>query len=628
MESVEFEKLLSNALGVEFSDDQKNVIFNDFGPTCVMSCAGSGKSTVLLANILYLENVKNVQAGSVLALSFNRDAVDGLKVRYKDLRKKLNKSVLVSPVFETYHSLFLKLLKGVPTYKKVKVVDTAFYTYKLVPFIHSDGLTKASNVLQRYFSLRSKIISDGKGEELTKFIRGSKSINLVKYFKDSEINEDNFREVMFEYENLKYKNSEIDFEDMMLLLYDELFIQNNKTVVKRFNEVFKYIYIDEYQDISHLQMVIMDKLLDGNNNLTCIGDSDQCIYRFRGSSPEYILDFDINYVGSKILYLGSNYRCKQNILKPVIPLIEKNTKRVKHHLESHFEGGEVVKLVGDDEIFVESLKEDYEKGRNPIILVRLNMQQKILSDVLIENSVPVKVKNLESTIRNDAIYKSIITLIKAIKDDDITKMMNLRMRLFPWIKKEVWDSILMYGEGWIDEIVLSGKYKVSVNQKELIQNIREKNMMQNLVVNAYKLLEKSYDTQIKKGYVSKKEVKSIVKHMYKYSSGKTMDVYLKDESIKESVLLSNYESNIGVRINTLHSVKGLEYDVVYLYGLDNDIIPDEKRYLNMSESEKDEYIEEERRLFYVGWTRAKDKLVYHYHQESTKSSFIGELEFD
>lgn len=621
----DFEIRLKEALGVEFSNEQKAVIFNDYGPTCVMSCAGSGKSTVLLSNIMYLEEVKKISASKIIAISFNRDAVNDLKLRYKELRKKLGKSVLVSPSFETYHSLFLNLLKSESNYKKVKVVDNNYYTYKLLNFIHTDGVSKASEILNRYFSLRSKMISDGKGDDLINFVRGNDSINLMKYFKDSEINSKNFREVMFEYESLKSVNNDIDFEDMMLLLYDELFNQDNKKIIKRFNDVYSHIYIDEYQDISYLQMVIMDKLLNNNTNLTCIGDSDQCIYKFRGSSPEYILDFDINYVGSKILYLGSNYRCKRNILNPVIPVIEKNKKRVKHNLESYFEGGEVHKIVGTDDKFVQSLKDDYENKNNPIILVRLNMQQKLLSDVLVEHGVPVKLKNPDSTLRKDAVYKGILDLIKAIKEDDTQKMMTLRFRLFPWIQKNVWDSILMYSDGWLDTIVYSGKYKVPQETIDLINKIKEKDLMQNLIVNAYKLLEKSYESQIKKGYVSKKELKAVINHMYTYSEGKDLETFLHDEALKESVLLSNYENNVGIKINTLHSVKGLEFDTVYLYGLDNDIIPDEKRFNTMTDIEIDDYIEEERRLFYVGWTRAKNKLVYHYHNEENKSMFIDEL---
>lgn len=875
--------------GFPLSGEQLEVVREYGRPLSVVACAGAGKTSVMVSKMIYMEQVHKVKASSILGISFNKEAVENLKIRYKELRRGMGLSTIVMPSFHTFHSIFYSLLRGESKYRKYTFTSEGEYTYKLLKKVKQtssdDGNKK---VLEDYFNIRGKLINEGYNEVYRSVINGDISRTGISYLKDIDLQ--NFVLVMSTYESIKEERQELDFEDMQLLLYEEVVERKNQSIIDRFRLVYQHVFIDEYQDINSVQIDLLDALMGKEliNNLVTVGDSDQCqppetlvdtpygkkridtlkngdtvlawsktgnyvnstgypihvakrpyegnmhtikvgekktkttpnhkfivrwdekekqtwatvlmyrqgfgyrlgsclinkegglgitqlayqdkaeklwvlslhetekeaviretelafrhsipyeefesgsslfkdvkedkgiecleehlldvklpflpcptenniggslqerfeiyainilpeimevpkkgsylepnqwekvsqvgvegyrgdvysldvdthhsyiadgivtlnsIYQFRGSNPDYIVNFILNYENAHRLFLGSNYRCKSNILDQIIPSITKNKVRVDYDMKAHNTGGEVIKIVGSDLQFLEELDKDLKKkDEDTVILVRLNMQQKVLSDILIENDIDVCIKNERSTVRNDIVYRDMMDIIKAIKYRDSEIMKTSSRKVFPYIKRDVWDKIIDYDKDWIDEVVETTDYKIDLTLRKNIKDLYNFTKAKNMIITAYKILKPYYEKISKKGYVSMKDVELIVKHMYNTSYELSLSDYLKRERIKESRLVDNFNNGVGLKIQTMHSVKGLEFDNVYLYGLDNTIIPNEKRMQSMSYDEKDRYVEEERRLFYVAWTRAKNRLIYHYTSEKDKSMFIEEVE--
>lgn len=864
LDDEEIIKRIESSNGFPLSEEQLQVVREYGRPLSVVACAGAGKTSVMVSKMIYMEQIHKVKASSILGISFNKEAVENLKKRYKELRKGMGLSTIVLPSFNTFHSIFYSLLRSEGKYRKYSFTSEGEYTYKLLKKVKQTSSDEGNKkVLEDYFNIRGKLINEGYNEVYRSVINGDVTRTGISYLKDIDLQ--NFILVMSTYESIKEERQELDFEDMQLLLYEEVVKNENKNIIDRFRLVYQHVFIDEYQDINSIQIELLDKLMGKEliNNLVTVGDSDQCqppetlvstpegtkridelsdgdevlswevdkgyvtnkgypikvssrpytgklytikvgekqtkttpnhkflvrwkeeakgkwvtyimkrdekgyrvgvttllglvnlyqlmkngkvwvlgvydsesdaeeglvgtedlsgvqilekhhrsadypllpliledtedyqvpkdyfkiyasnilpdlmevpkegkedlvfkgelvtgvevedyeglvysldvqknhnyvadgivtlnsIYQFRGSNPDYIVNFILNYENAHRLFLGSNYRCKSNILDQIIPSITKNKVRVEYDMKAHNTGGEVIKVVGDDNQFLSELEKDLKKeDEETVILVRLNMQQKVLSDVLIENDIDVNIKNERSTVRNDIVYKDIMSIIKAVKYRDAEIMKNNSRKILPYLKRDIWDNIIDYDKDWIEEIVENPQYKIDNTLRKNINDLYNYTKTKNMIIVAYKMLKPYYDKISQKGYVSMKDVELIVKHMYKTSYELSLSDYLTRERIKESRLLNNFENGIGLKIQTMHSVKGLEFDNVYLYGLDNTIIPNEKRMKNMGEQEQERYVEEERRLFYVAWTRAKNRLIYHYTSESDRSMFIREIE--
>lgn len=255
---------IKSAMGTMFSPEQEKVIKHFGKPLNVLSCAGSGKSTVLIAKSNFMEMYYNVNPLSMLMITFNTEASKELEGRYLKSRKKLGLNMATLPTFKTFHALFYMLLKTVPKYKSVNVVSEGKYTYKLMGKINSVSEDK-KDVLKEILNYRSQLINKGLSPD------GIKNVNEVE---SSMFNYDTYISVVSEYVKLKRENKEIDFDDMMIKLYEE--IENgNDSFVKKFQKTFKYVSVDEYQDISGVQKKLMDILIPDFNKFTAIGDDDQ-----------------------------------------------------------------------------------------------------------------------------------------------------------------------------------------------------------------------------------------------------------------------------------------------------------------------------------------------------------------
>lgn len=628
-------EIIQDVLGLEFSKEQQAIIKQKGQPLNVLSGAGSGKTTVLVAKMLYRELAFKVNPLNMLAITFSKRATDEMQERYLKARRKIRKKVNLSkrghPTFKTFHALFKMLLQTLKDYEKVEVLESNKYNLKLSNLVKTGEDVKKTDVLQEMFTFKGWLINQGFSKDGIE--------NAKNYYSDEHgFQLDNYKAVMEKYKDLKAIDNLIDFDDMQTIIYEEVIEHGNEEPVKAYRRVWGEgdIYIDEYQDISPIQREIMDKLIKDFNRMVVIGDDDQSIYSFRGSDPKFIIDFTHNYTFAMRLHLTTNYRCKENILNPVLPSIKNNKNRVKKDIKAHFSGGvvEALPVTTTNQELVDSIKEEVKEFEGDMfqdiaVLVRNNSQRMLLADALIEEGIPVNVVNTKFALQENKVYNTILDIVDMVKEEDNELFKKNAKILFPHIRKEETEKYLLTDKNWYEDVVNSGYYRVSKEQIDLIKKIKATNNMRNAILYAWNLSKKYYSFISSKGYGNFDKTKEIVFHMAEIAKGCSLtDFYdLEDKKFARINLWCNSEE--ALQINTLHSVKGLEFDIVYLVGLDKDVIPDERRIGHLIKKGKtkqlEQYIEEERRLFYVGWTRAKYKLVISFDSRKP-SPFLREID--
>lgn len=360
------------------------------------------------------------------------------------------------------------------------------------------------------------------------------------------------------------------------------------------------------------------------------------IYSWRGSDPGYIIDFPYHYKQAVRLKLTVNYRCREEILNPILPSISKNQRRVEKDIRAFNSGGQVELLPIKNNIqpLIEALVEELDgyEGimfKEIAVLVRQNSQRILVADGLIERGIPVNVTHENNSLQNNNFYKSVMDIIQMIKEKNNKLFIRHARKLAPQLGKSLVEKYNYVEETWYDDVCVRGMYHIQDEKVDLIRKIYKTNNMYNAVVYAWKLVSDYYKEITSKGFGSYARVVEIAKYVMTITRGKSIEEYERMEGIKRSRVRLWVGSEEAVRIDTLHSVKGLEYDTVYLVGMDGNMIPSMARYNEFIQEgniqQAEDYIEEERRLFYVGWTRAKERLVVSYNKENP-SMFLGELD--
>lgn len=377
------------------------------------------------------------------------------------------------------------------------------------------------------------------------------------------------------------------------------------------------------------------------------------LYSFRGSQSEYIINFPERYKNARRKYISKNYRCKSNILNEVIPMISKNKNRVEKDLCASNEGGLVEYLNTDDPSEFKKLKEMLEKdvatssdlSNDVAILVRFNRNRMLLADTLAEIGIPVDILSSQYLLQNNAIYKSLFGLATAIKHNDVYLLKTHKTKCLKTIPPAKLDDYIKYKENFVEDII-TGKLRVSDDEKEYVRRIYSSENSYVILANTWMLVRDFYEYMVDKNRLKKKDVNSTLEYILgltKSSDGQpsvSWDSLLKAESYKKAYLTDFIGDNNVLKIHTFHSVKGLEFKKVYLYGLDSDIVSikdwklDKLNKRNMKKGVFDEGasysqnrvkkalsnfdtdVEEERRVFYVACTRAIDELYICYSKEA------------
>ena len=617
----------------ELNNMQKEAVLNTEGPCLVIAGAGSGKTKVLTHKIAYLIQEKNIKPWNILAITFTNKAANEMKERVEKLVGEVAKDMWIG----TFHSICVRILR--------KYIDRLGFDNTFLIFDTSDQKTlikecmKTLKIDDKMFTDRSIIaeISNGKNEML------EPKAYQTKYAGDYR--KEIIGKIYELYQKRLKENNAIDFDDIINNTIKIL--MENEDVLEYYTSKFKYVLVDEYQDTNKAQFTLVTILASKYGNITVVGDNDQGIYSFRGADISNILNFEKDFPGTKIIKLEQNYRCTGNILKAANSVIKHNENKYEKKLwTENDEGSLPVIYKSDDEydegrFIVEEInhlrREEYFKYSDFTILYRMNSQSRAIEEILRREAIPYKiVGGLKFYERKE--IKDIISYLRLIYNfsDNISlkRVINEPKR---GIGKTSIDNIQEISEktglSMFDIIKHADEYglnRVKINAQEFIETIEYLRSK----IESLSISELIKETLNKTGYVKALELENTTEaesRIQNLEEFLTVAIEFEEEEAEntlgdflEGITLSSdidgmEDSEDSVTLMTLHSAKGLEFPVVFLVGLEEGIFPG-----NKSIGEPKE-IEEERRLFYVGITRAKQ---YLYLTCSKKRTIFGSTSYN
>lgn len=598
------------------NDKQKEAVLATEGPCLVIAGAGSGKTKVLTHKIAYLISERNVKPYNILAITFTNKAASEMKQRVEGIIGDAAGEMWMG----TFHSICVRILR--------RFIDRIGFDTSFLIFDTSDQRTVVKECLKtlkiddKMFTDRSVLaeISNAKNEMLTPKAYQTKYAGDYRREKIGQVYE--------LYQKRLKENNSLDFDD---IINDTIeILSSNPDVLQYYTEKFHYVLVDEYQDTNKAQFTLVTILASRYGNITVVGDNDQGIYSFRGADISNILNFEKDFPGTKIIKLEQNYRCTGNILKAANAVIKHNENKYEKKLWTENEEGSLPCLYQAEDEYdeatyvvkqIEHLKtEEYLKPKDFVILYRMNAQSRAVEDILRRENIPYKVVGGVKFYERKEI-KDVIAYLRLIHNpaDNISlkRIINEPKR---GIGKTSLDNVQQIsdqsGSSMYEIIKHSeehGLNRIKANAEEFIQIIEElRAKRQELSIS-----ELIKETLNKSGYMKSLENENTIEaesRIQNLDEFLTVAIEFEEESADnslaeflESITLSSDVDDLenaenSVTLMTLHSAKGLEFPVVFLIGMEEGIFPG---YKSVGEP-KD--LEEERRLFYVGITRAKQFL--------------------
>lgn len=584
------------------NESQYEAVVNTEGPVLVLAGAGSGKTRVVTYKIAYLVKEIGVNPFNILAITFTNKAANEMKERAEELLERSINGMWIG----TFHSICVRILRK-------------HYSSNFTIYDTQDSL----NLIKRIVKDRNLDSDQFKPKSIKNRISDFKNKGMgVKEFQEfagSDFYLKIVGEVFFDYEAAMKEANALDFDD--LLLKTVKLFEANPSICEEYSKKFDYIFVDEYQDVNDIQYKFIKAISHVHNNLTVVGDENQSIYAFRGANLENILNFERDFKGAKVIYLNQNYRSTKSILDAANHLILNNPQKYKRELLATKADDEKVKcynlITGDDEAYkvleiIEKLKDDGEKYSDIAILYRTNNQSRAFEDVFVRNSVPYEIiGGIRFYDRKEV--KDVLAYLKLLNNpfDSVSfeRIVNTPRRgVGPKTLGDLNEYRLVTGKDYFETLSDIGTKSAKKFGEDFIR-IRE--VMNDVPLSELVdiVLEKS--EYLKELKVSKNpEDESRVQNVYEFVS------YVKEyeeknpeselsEMLNEISLLSDIDQSKEedkVVLMTVHSSKGLEFRNVFVVGLEEGLFPSR---MSM-EDEKD--VEEERRLFYVALTRARDRL--------------------
>ena len=615
----------------KLNEQQLEAVRHIDGPCLVIAGAGSGKTKVLTTRIAYLLE-SGISDYNILAITFTNKAA-------KEMRERLNVLVPDNHVFVgTFHSFGLKIIRenieALGMNKNFTILDSDDVLSLIKKIMKEKGIDIKE--VSPYF-VRNKI-SFIKNELLT-------DADMDKFFNTPV--EKQVIEIYHEYDRLLRKNNSVDFDDLLKLPV-ELF-KKDKDILLKYQEHYKYILIDEYQDTNEVQYKLSRLLADKYKNIFVVGDPSQSIYGFRGANFRNILDFEKNFKDTKVVKLEQNYRSTKNILDAANSVIKNNKERKEMDLYSTLGDGVKIKYMRSyDEkheiaLIVDEIKKLLNEGytyQDIAIFYRTNAQSRNVEEVLLKNGFPYKVVG-SYYFYNRKEIKDLLCYLRLINNtnDDV----SLR-RVINTPKRKIGNKSILDLERRADDLGLSmfeaidsGKeleFKniilelqndaLNLSLTELIDVVLEKSGLK-------KELEQEHSLEADLRLENLMEFKSITASYEARTGSVNLNDFLEEVSLIADISEHQDDDNV-ITLMTLHSAKGLEFPVVFIIGMEEGIFPHQNAFF-----EGDAGIEEERRLCYVGFTRAKERLyltnakrrmLYGKTTANVPSRFINEIEGD
>lgn len=598
------------------NDKQYEAVVNTDGPCLVIAGAGSGKTKVLTHKIAYLLEEKDVKPWNILAITFTNKAANEMKERVENLVGEAAKDMWIG----TFHSICVKILR--------RFIDRIGFEHSFVIFDTSDQRTLIKECLKD-LQIDDKMFTDRIVQfEISNAKNDMKEPEEYEAISKGDYRKEKIASVYRLYQKRLKENNAIDFDD--IINYTIKIFKENEDVLDYYTNKFNYILVDEYQDTNKSQFTLIRLLADAHGNITVVGDNDQGIYSFRGADISNILNFEKDFKGTKIIKLEQNYRCTQNILNAANSVIKNNEVKYKKKLWTENEEGSLPTFhVSDDEYdegryIVEEInhlrREEYYKYSDFAVLYRMNSQSRAIEEILRREDIPYKiVGGLKFYERKE--IKDIIAYLRLINNTSdnlaLKRIINEPKR---GIGKTSLDKIQAISEQTgipmyeiIKEADQYGLARVYTNAQSFISVIEDLISKKD----EYTITELIKHTLNETGYTKALEEENSIEAENRIENLEeflTVAVQFEEEeaendlsSFLEGITLSSdidgmNEEEESVTLMTLHSAKGLEFPVVFLVGMEEGIFPG---YKSIGEPKE---LEEERRLCYVGITRAKNNL--------------------
>ena len=588
----------------ELNEKQKEAVLYNDGPLLIIAGAGAGKTKTLTTKIAYLIEEKKVSPYSILAITFTNKAAKEMKDRlFLTLGSEVKKLTV-----STFHSFGLKLLRE--NYERLG------YDRNFVIMDSDDSLTVVKKIIKDMGydpkiynpkAIRNKI-SSCKNERI--------SPEEYDKFAVSDY-ERVIQEVYKKYEDKLYKNNSVDFDDLLLLPI-RLF-KKYPEVLERYQDLYKYILIDEYQDTNEAQYLLTKLLSEKYRNITCVGDDSQSIYSFRGANYKNILNFEKDYKDAKVILLEQNYRSTSTILDAANSVIKNNKQKKDKNLWTARGVGEKIQYYraynekDETGFVVHKINELINKGidyKDIAVLYRTNAQSRVLEEEMLKENLPYRIIGSINFYSRKEI-KDLLAYLRLIHNSrdnvSLLRVINTPKRGIGLKTIENLTEKADQEETSIYEAISSGK---ELEFKNLIERLKE--VSQNITLT--ELIDKVLDASgLKQELESEgtleaevrlenlEEFKSITKNFEEQEGLVSLEEFLLETSLVSDVEEYRNDPN-RISLMTVHSVKGLEFNEVFVVGLEEGIFPHMNSLMESSD------VEEERRLMYVAITRAKDHL--------------------
>lgn len=618
--------MAKEALTENLNTQQKEAVLYNDGPILVLAGAGSGKTRVITHKFAYLVKKKKIPSSSIFTVTFTNKAADEMKERINSFFTQGLKQTWIG----TFHSLCSRILRI--------EIDTLGYKNDFSIYDEDDRASLIKQILKD-FNIHEALY---KGVCNKISLLKSALISPEEFL--SHNNGYNFDEklgrVYLKYQDELKKYNALDFDDLILLTI-QLFT-NHPQVLMKYHDTFSYILVDEFQDTNQSQYLLLKYLASAHNNICVVGDDDQSIYRFRGANIQNIFNFKKDFSNVKVIKLEQNYRSTQNILNVSTYLISKNFFRNDKKLWTQKCAGERVfycRLNNEEEeakYVARSIKDLYLKAnyeyKDFAVLYRINIQAKALEDALRAESIPYHIISGVSFYQRKEV-KDLISFLKVIMNpDDNVSLIRIINSFYRGI-----------GLATISKLELEAKnlgLSLYATIKALIRSngltLSTKNKLSELISSIESISSRSFKSTadlLKEiiemiDYVNKLDDKRLQNLFELISSAENTS--LREFLDKVSLISSADDSPKGnsVSLMTLHNAKGLEFPVVFVVGLEDGILP----YFKAIDDKED--LQEERRLLYVGMTRARDYLcltgakrrkLFAKYQDFEPSRFLADI---
>lgn len=601
----------------KLNERQKEAVLATEGPVLVLAGAGSGKTTVLVNRIAYMISEKHIRPWNILAITFTNKAAREMKDRIERLLGDTAKDMWIG----TFHSVCVRILRS--------CIDLLGYSRDFVIYDTADTKTVMKECLreldidEKSFPVRNvlSIISNAKND----LMDAATFENVYK----SDYRMSIIAKIYYRYQTKLRKNNAVDFDD--IILNTVKILSENPDVLSKYQDKFRYILVDEYQDTNNSQYLLINLLAQANRNLCVVGDDDQSIYKFRGANIGNILNFEDDYSDVQKITLDQNYRSTQNILDAANSVISNNKGRMGKSLwTSNGDGNKVFVYTGTNEYdearyIARQIKKHFdEQGSfsDCAILYRTNAQSRVIEEMLMRESVPYKVlSGLRFYDRKE--IKDIIAYLRVVynPNDDVSlaRIINEPKRKIGNATLEKARNIAREKETSLYDVISHAddypEFKTAIKKllsfSEIIQSlIKLKDTVTIEELTGRILNDTGYmpalvmedTTESKTRIENLGEFISVITEFEKNEeTGNTLGEFLENISLVSDI--DGYDENEDSAVlMTIHSAKGLEFPIVFLSGLEEGLFP------GMRSMESDDDIEEERRLCYVAITRAKEQL--------------------